>query len=466
MTGRERNKSSGADRQRVGTGIWKRVGADGRTRYEITYRDSDGRQRRQVIEGGKRAAETALADVKARIGRGERIAPRPSLTFAGAAERYLAAQPSLRPATITTYKTAIRVHLLPAWGRERLDRIDVDAVARLVERMQTAEYRAEVEQRLAAEYAAARDAAGGPRPRRKRTLSGKAGYAPWAIRGALVPAGRIFDFARRRLGWQGVNPVRQLDRSERPRLRETERRILSREELDRLIAAADPPYRQIVATAAGLGTRLGETLGLTWADVDLEMGTVAVRWQANRRGERVPLKTTRSSRVIEAPGSLIGLLREHKLASSYSRPEDFVFATRTGRAFDQRDVSRRGLTAAGTKANLDAGGRRLPTFHSLRHAHASAWIAAGGDLVELSARLGHRDPSITAAIYSHEFEAQARSAERRTRLDGIYGADHGSIMAAPGVKGPQQRGTATSAKPDDLQPIRTKWQQAATLLGG
>lgn len=41
--------------------IWKRAGAGGRPRYEITYRDSDGRQRRQVVEGGKRAAEVALS---------------------------------------------------------------------------------------------------------------------------------------------------------------------------------------------------------------------------------------------------------------------------------------------------------------------------------------------------------------------------------------------------------------------
>jgi integrase len=246
-------------RSKVASGIWKRTGADGKPRYEITFRDSDGTQRRQVVEGGKRVADTALADVKSRMGRGERVAPRHDLTFAEAAERYMAAQTTLRPATISTYRSALNTHLLPAWGRLRLDRIDVDVVARLVERMQTGEYRAEVERRL------------------DRPASGKLGYEPWAVRGALVPAGRIFDFARRRLSWAGINPVRALDRSERPRLTEKERRILSRDELQRLIAAAQSPYREIIATAAGLGTRLGETLGITWDDVDLDAGTVAVR---------------------------------------------------------------------------------------------------------------------------------------------------------------------------------------------
>ena len=178
------------------------------------------------------------------MGKGERVAPRYNLTFAEAAERYLAAQTELRPATVATYRAAGSItHLLPAWRHLRLDRIDVDAVLRLIERMRAAEYRAEVERRL------------------ERPESGKAGYAPWAIRGALVPAGGVFDFASRRLSWSGTNPVRQLLRSERPRLRESERRILSHDELGRLIAAADSPYRELIATAAGLGTRLGKRSG-------------------------------------------------------------------------------------------------------------------------------------------------------------------------------------------------------------
>jgi integrase len=393
-------------RIKVARGIWKRESADGKkTRYEIAYRDSNGDQRRQVVEGGKRAAETALADVKARMGKGERVAPNPRLTFEDAAERWMTSvSATLRPATVSTYGTALRVHLLPAFGRKRLDHIDVDAIASLVERMQTAEYRAEVERRLGW-------------PARQNN-----GYAPWAIRGVLVAASRIFDFAHRRLGWAGVNPVRQLDRDERPKLRESERRILNRDELERVISNAQSPYREVIATAAGLGTRLGETVGLIWADVDFDAGTISVRFQIDRRGERVELKTRRSRRVIEAPGSLLSVLRAHKLASPRSKATDLVFTTRTGHPLDHRAVTR-ALEAAARSAGLDGDGQRVCTFHELRHGHASAWIANGGDLVELSARLGHRDPAITASVYSHEFEAAARSTERRARLDAMYGAD-------------------------------------------
>jgi integrase len=41
-----------------------------------------------------------------------------------------------------------------------------------------------------------------------------------------------------------------------------------RDELDRPIEHAESPYREIIAMAAALGTRLGEALGICWRHVD------------------------------------------------------------------------------------------------------------------------------------------------------------------------------------------------------
>ena len=41
------------------------------------------------------------------------------------------------------------------------------------------------------------------------------------------------------------------------------------------------------------------------------------------------------------------------------------------------------------------------TLHSLRHTHASMWIAAGVDLLTVSRRLGHASPSGTLEVYGH-----------------------------------------------------------------
>ena len=42
-------------------------------------------------------------------------------------------------------------------------------------------------------------------------------------------------------------------------------------------------------------------------------------------------------------------------------------------------------------------------FHSLRHAHASALVAAGLDVVSVSRRLGHSGADITLRIYAKAF---------------------------------------------------------------
>jgi integrase len=43
------------------------------------------------------------------------------------------------------------------------------------------------------------------------------------------------------------------------------------------------------------------------------------------------------------------------------------------------------------------------SFHALRHTHASALIAAGLDVVAISRRLGHANPTVTLNIYGHLF---------------------------------------------------------------
>ncbi len=50
--------------------------------------------------------------------------------------------------------------------------------------------------------------------------------------------------------------------------------------------------------------------------------------------------------------------------------------------------------------------RGLPQvmFHALRHTHASALIAAGVDVVKISRRLGHAEPTVTLRTYAHLFD--------------------------------------------------------------
>src|SRR5262249_5313625 len=90
-------------------------------------------------------------------------------------------------------------------------------------------------------------------------------------------------------------------------------------------------------------------------------------------------------------------LRLHLGLGSRPGAEDWVFPLFDGSPYPPDKLSR-------DWANL-ARDRKLPRvmFHSLRHSHASALIAAGMDIVTVSRRLGHGSPAITLGIYAHLF---------------------------------------------------------------
>jgi len=413
------SKANAGRRERVERNIYERTSADGRTVYEVGYRDTAGRQRWRTIEGGIRAARAARDDLLARRGRGERVQPNPRLRFEQAADAWLTEQvAALRPATQAIYRNAIDQHLNPRWSRRRLEAISVDDAARLVR-----ELRAE-------------------------------GKSEWTISGILKAANRVFKFAKRRLGWVGESPVTALDSSERPSTGDTARRRIYRgDELGQTIAAAKEPYKSLFALASVTGARLSECLGLTWEDLsidDLEASEIRFEFQVDRKGKRQPLKTSESRRTVEIPRQLAVMLNQHLLASKYKRPIDFVFATSTGRALEQRNVAR-SLRRAQKAATDDVGNPTfpvlrevdadeklvevprgaVPNFHSFRHSAASEAIAQGDSAEEVSWQLGHRNSTVTRAVYVQEIKSAERKAHRRASMEARYGS---VLEAADGSK--------------------------------
>ena len=57
---------------------------------------------------------------------------------------------------------------------------------------------------------------------------------------------------------------------------------------------------------------------------------------------------------------------------------------------------------------------KLPkiTLHALRHTHVSQLIASGLDVVTVSRRIGHSNPTVTLGVYGHLFgNTDERAAE-------------------------------------------------------
>lgn len=362
-------------------GIFYRLDDDGKRVpgvFEFWYIDSDGKRRWQTVHGKLSEAVAGREDKHARKRKGERVAPS-KLTLGEFAETWIEAQRGrIRPRTVDAYTTALRCHIVPRLGRHRLTSITVDDVADLIADMKAK------------------------------------GYAAWTIHGTLTPLGRMFGNAARR-GLIAGNPVRALERGERPSPGRTERRVLSRAEIERLLGLADDSFRPLVAAALFTGLRIGELLGLTWNDVRFDEGGIVVRRQMGRDRVHVDAKTGDSIRSVVLMPALAAILREHRLRSAYSADGDLVFPSEKGTPQDQRNVGRR-LQRLRDAAGLGASDGRPPfRWHDSRHTFVSLLIAQGADVVTVSRQAGHADPSITARIYSHEFEA-ARQRERTTAL--------------------------------------------------
>lgn len=311
-------------RERVERNIYRRASGV----FEIGFKDAGGRQRWRTVAGGITAARAVRDELLSQRARGERVANNGRLRYGDAAERWLAGPVvNLRPATQDCYRNAVDQHLLGRFATRRLDAISPDDLADLVVRQLRAE-----------------------------------GLSESTIVIVVGVTNRIYRYAACRLGWAGANPVSLMLPSERPKPSQgMRRRVFEGGELEQTIAASEEPYRTLFTVAALTGARLSELLGLTWATVRIDQpedAEIEFAYQVDRGGNLGPTKTDGSARTVPIPRQLARLLAEHKAQARYVSPTDFVFSTRTGRPFSQRNIAR-ALRTAQTRATNEAG---TPTF--------------------------------------------------------------------------------------------------------
>lgn len=208
-----------------------------------------------------------------------------------------------------------------------------------------------------------------------------------------------------------------------PRSDTAEKPRTSADELARILAASkeEPTYGVVVELAAYTGLRLGELIGLRWSDVDTEARTLTVNESRGTDGGYRKPKTERSQRTIALAPDAVAVLEAHRkvqlegyLANGIRPERDAVFTRADGDALRHDQVGRawKRITRR-AKVNMPDG----TGIHSLRHAHASALLAAGIPVNTVSARLGHSQASTTLNIYGHGRDgADAEAAETMARI--------------------------------------------------
>jgi len=330
--------------------------------YDVRLRTPNGRNYKRTFST-KRAAEAFDAQERSDRLRGTWLDPRGAeLTFAEWAATWQASPGGKRANTLAKEEEVLRVHLVPSFGHTRLAAVRPLDVQRFVND-------------LARRYA----------PNTVRTY--------YAVLRAIFNTAVDSDLI-------GRTPCRGI---KLPAAKSKPPRSITIEDIHRLAAAVGLEYRAMIYVAAELGLRFGECAGLQVGDLDFLRRTVTVRRTVGEVSGAVVIgepKTSAGVRTVAASEPLLAELTAslQRRALTARDPDAWVFEAPEGGPLRYPNFMQRVWSPA-----VDAVGLAQPrlTFHGLRHAAATSWVAAGVDIRTAQHRLGHSTPRLVLALYAH-----------------------------------------------------------------
>jgi integrase/recombinase XerC len=208
-------------------------------------------------------------------------------------------------------------------------------------------------------------------PRAQSSLSSEASHARefwrWAMTQGLIDR----------------NPADWLPKVRQPK---TMAVVVPEGDLERVMAGAQPPMRQMVALAAMAALRSSEIAAVKWSDIDRANGVLWVRLGKGAKDRSVPLSAGLLAALGDpGQGPIIG-------------------RQMTGKAVSM--ALGRYLRAHGSDF----------TAHKLRARYATRFIAATGDVVAAAAVLGHSDLSSIGRYAVASSDTMRRGAEACGRI--------------------------------------------------
>lgn len=313
------------------------------------------------------AAARAAADQYLAMLAPERVVAGRTLLAVGYFEQFLRVHvPLMRPTSQLKYRTVIRQHLAPAAAGLRLVDLDTAWLRELVTGRSATLARA--------------------------TVASLRGIALQLLRQARRDgyAARIIDPRDVRLPKTSI---------------EQERRNVRPDELERILAASTFPRRALWAVMGYAGLRIGEALGLTWAQVELQgQPQLRVR-QAAIRARLAPLKTATSRADVPLLPELEQILAGYR-ETWQANAAGLLFATRRGTPLAADYVRRHWLAPLLVSLGLPRAG-----CHAFRHG-LPARLAARGMSPDMIRRMMRHGSLAMTEGYLHSAAADLYRAAR------------------------------------------------------
>ena len=324
--------------------------------WRARYRDDAGKEHARHFQR-KVDAQRWLDEVTTAVGTGTYLDPRAgSSTVGDYGTRWLAGRVHLKPKTRAGYESLLKTRLLPRWGAVPLSRVSYGDVSVWVSEM------------------------------------GAEGLSASRTRQAYHLLTAVLDYAVKD-SQLARNPAAGV---QLPRMRTTERRFLTHEQVDDLAEAAGA-QRVLVLTLAYCGLRWGEAVALRVRRLDLLRGRIDVDEAVVDVNGTLIFGTPKShqSRSVPVPRFLCELLAEHVAGRAR---DGLVFTSPEGTVLRSSNFRRRGFDRAATEAGLNG-----LTPHELRHTAASLAIASGASVKAVQRMLGHSSATLTLDRYGHLF---------------------------------------------------------------
>ena len=334
-------------------------------RYYIRYYEGTGKDRkRKTLPGGfarKKDADKAFGLMLAEKAAGTFGKPGQEVLFEKVAQLWLKkVKPEVGVRTYLDYQQVVDNHLLPAFGAKRIQTI----TATEIEEFRNAKLE-QVSQRTTNKIL--------------RVLKMAFGYA-------------------KQHNYVTDNPTEYVDMVKQDK---AEMDFLGRfepDEIDRVLAEANPEYYPLFFTAIWTGAREGELFALKWENVDFDQRRINVRQTYDKYGYRKPKSGLGIRSVVMSP-ELAQVLLDHRAAlkadGKQATSADNVFQNRVGKPLIASTVIRQ------FHKTLTRAGIRKIRFHDLRHTYGALTASMGAPPKFIQNQMGHASLTTTLDTYGH-----------------------------------------------------------------